>query len=132
MPHVTGAFTVTLKPLDDPDTADGTTISRMSIDKVFEGPLAGTSRGQMLSARSAVKGSAGYVAIERVTGSLDGRSGSFVLQHSGLASRGDQSLTLVVVPDTGSGELEGLAGTMTITIAEGRHYYGFDYSRLSD
>ena len=127
MPHVTGAFTVTLKPLDDPDTADGTTISRMSIDKVFEGPLAATSRGQMLSARSAVKGSAGYVAIERVTGSLDGRSGSFVLQHSGLASRGEQSLTLVVVPDSGSGELEGLSGTMTITIAEGRHHYGFTY-----
>jgi len=99
---------------------------------VFHGDLEGTSRGEMLSAGTATKGSAGYVAIERVSGALAGKRGTFVLQHSGTMNRGAQQLTISVVPDSGSGELAGLSGTMTIIIGPGgRHDYEFEYT-LSD
>ena len=122
-----GTFDVTLtpQPLTDP-TADPL-LGRLSLDKRFHGELAATSRGEMLSARTAVAGSAGYVAIEQVTGVLGGRHGSFVLQHSGTMTRGVQQLTITVVPDSATGELAGLSGTMTIRIAEGKHLYEFTY-----
>jgi hypothetical protein len=100
----------------------------MLIDKRFEGDLEGTSRGQMLAAGTGVAGSAGYVAMEQVTGKLGGRSGAFVLQHSGTMARGAARLTVSVVPDSGRGELEGLTGTMEIVIEEGQHSYVFDYT----
>jgi hypothetical protein len=100
----------------------------MSIDKQFHGDLEGTSKGEMLTAGTGVKGSAGYVAIERVVGTLNGRSGAFALQHSGTMTRGAPQLTIAVVPDSGTGQLTGLSGKMTIQIAEGKHSYEFEYS----
>jgi hypothetical protein len=100
----------------------------MSIDKQFHGDLEGTSKGQMLTAGTAVEGSAGYVAIERVSGMLHGRRGTFVLQHSGTMTRGAPQLSVTVVPDSATGELVGLAGKMTITISDGKHSYDFEYT----
>jgi hypothetical protein len=100
----------------------------MSIDKSISGDLVATTTGQMLSAMTEIKGSAGYVAIERVDGVLDGRKGTFVLQHSGTMNRGAPGLSVMVVPDSGTGELAGLAGEFKILIAEGRHSYEFSYS----
>ena len=119
-----GTFDVKLAPLD----AGESPIGSMSIDKTFHGALEGSSLGQMLAYRTAIKGSAGYVAMERVTGSLDGRQGSFTLQHSGLMDKGAQSLTVVVVPDSATEELEGLTGTMNIIVTPGRHDYQFRYA----
>ena len=102
-------------------------LARMSIDKQFNGDLVATSKGEMLSAGTSVKGSAGYVAIERVIGTLGGRHGSFVLQHNGLMNRGAPQLTITIVPDSGTGELAGLSGSMAIIIADGKHYYELDY-----
>lgn len=125
--HASGRFDVTLIPQSPPDEGEGATLGRLAIDKRFHGELDATSRGEMLSAMTAVKGSAGYVAIERVTGRLHGRSGSFVLQHSGTMTRGEKSLTLTVVPDSATGELAGLSGRMGIDIVDGEHFYTFDY-----
>ena len=112
-----------------PDEGEsGAGIGRMLIDKRFEGDLEGSSKGQMLAAMTSVAGSAGYVAMEQVTGTLAGRSGTFVLQHTGTMTRGTPALTVSVVPDSGTGELEGLTGTMQIIIEEGRHSYVFDYT----
>lgn len=102
-------------------------IGRMLLDKIFHGDLDASSKGQMLAHMTSVKGSAGYVAMEKVIGSLQGRKGSFVLQHSGTMNRGEATLVLGVVPDSGTDELEGLSGSMTITVADGKHYYGFDF-----
>ena len=102
--------------------------ARMSIDKQFKGDLEATSKGEMLSAGSVVKGSAGYVAIERVTGSLAGRTGTFVLQHSATMNRGVPQLSITVVPDSATGDLIGLTGTMMINIDAGKHSYDFDYN----
>jgi hypothetical protein len=130
--HASGTFEVKLSP-QAPDEGDGGVgIGRMLIDKKFSGDLEGTSRGQMLAAGTAVAGSAGYVAMEQVTGRLAGRSGSFLLQHSGTMTRGAAHLTVSVVPDSGTGELEGLTGSMDIIIAEGRHSYEFDYTLGGD
>ena len=113
-------------------TGDGAekdaSLGRMSIDKTFEGDLQGTSRGEMLTAMGSVKGSAVYVAIERVTGTIDGRSGTFVLAHRGTMTRGAQSLEITVVPDSGTGQLAGISGTMAITIVNGKHLYDLEYS----
>ncbi len=100
----------------------------MSINKIFSGDLEGASHGEMLSVMTAVKGSAGYVALERVTGTLHGRTGSFVLQHSGTMTRGAAELSVTVVPDSGEGQLAGIAGRLTIIIADGKHSYEFDYT----
>lgn len=126
--HATGDFEVKLNPFPPDTYTEGTLLARLSIDKQFHGDLAATSKGQMLSALTSVEGSAGYVAIERVTGTLAGRSGTFVLQHSGLMNRGAQQLTITVVPDSGTDELTGLAGTMIIHIADGSHSYEFEYT----
>ena len=123
-----GEFEVNLRALDAYARGkEGIKLGRMSIDKTFRGDLMGTSIGEMLSAMTTVKGSAGYVAIEQVSGSLAGKKGNFVLQHFGTMDKGVSNLVLEVVPDSGSGQLAGLSGTMTIKIDEGRHYYEFDY-----
>lgn len=126
--HATGAFEVKLVPLTLNESVEGEARARMSINKQFHGDLEATSVGEMLSAGTAVKGSAGYVAIERVTGSLHGRKGSFILQHSGTMNRGVPSLSVSVVPDSGTGELAGIAGTLAIIIADGKHSYDFEYT----
>jgi hypothetical protein len=130
--RATGTFEVKLTPQGNDAEANGSTLARLSIEKQFRGELAGTSKGEMLSAGTQTKGSAGYVAQERVSGTLDGRSGSFVLQHTGVMNRGAPGLTITVVPDSGTGDLTGLAGTMTIIIEAGKHSYEFDYELTSD
>jgi hypothetical protein len=129
MTHASGNFEVKISP-QKPDNkeAESANVGRMSIDKQFHGDLEGASKGEMLAAMTDVKGSAGYVAIERVTGTLDGRSGTFVLQHFGIMTRGEQHLRVTVVPDSGTGDLAGLAGELTIRIADKHHYYEFDYT----
>ncbi|MHB1225393.1 MAG: DUF3224 domain-containing protein [Gemmatimonadaceae bacterium] len=123
-----GTFDVSLAPQPIEDSAEPATLGRLAIAKQFRGDLEAGSVGQMLSAGTGVKGSAGYVAIERVTGTLDGRSGSFVLQHSGTMDRGAPQLSVIVVPDSGTGELVGLSGSMTIDIDGGEHSYRFTYT----
>jgi hypothetical protein len=119
-----GTFEVKLTPMDGVETG----ISSMSIDKTFQGSLQGSSVGQMLAFRSSVEGSAGYVAIEHVTAELADRSGSFTLQHNGIMGRGEQSLTVVVVPDSGTDGLSGIDGEMDIIVTPGRHDYKFRYT----
>jgi hypothetical protein len=129
MPAVAkGTFTVELTPQGKPNIADGVTLGRMSLDKRFEGDLSGSGQGEMLSALTPVKGSAGYVAIERVDATLHGRKGSFVLQHSGTMHQGAQQLSITIVPGSGTGALAGIAGTFRLSIVEGRHFYELDYS----
>jgi len=125
MHHATGSFEVKLQPQSAREDAG---LGRMSLDKVFEGPLSATSRGEMLAARTAQAGSAAYVAIEAVEGTLEGRKGGFVLVHRGLMDRGAQDLAISVVPDSGTGALAGLRGEMKIRIEGGAHYYDFDYT----
>jgi hypothetical protein len=128
--HARGPFEVKIVPqkVDNPQ-AEAAGIGRLSLDKRFHGDLDATSAGEMLAFRTAIADSAGYVAIERVNGNLDGRKGSFVLQHSSTMDRGAQHQNIVVVPDSGTGELTGLVGSMTIVIAGGgAHSYEFDYS----
>jgi hypothetical protein len=103
-------------------------VGRMSIDKQFHGDIEGASKGQMLTAGTSVKGSAGYVAIERVSGTLHGRNGAFILQHSGSMTRGKPQLKITVVPDSGTEQLAGLSGGMTIKIENGKHFYAFEYT----
>jgi hypothetical protein len=107
---------------------DGAMLGRMSIDKQFKGDLEATSRGQMLTGSTPIKNSAGYVAIERVTGSLKGRKGSFILQHTGMMNRGAPSLVITIVPDSGTEQLEGIRGTMAIKIEGGKHSYDLNYT----
>jgi hypothetical protein len=126
--RASGTFDVKLLPQPPDEKPEGASVGRMSIDKQFRGDLEGTSRGQMLAMMTEVKGSAGYVAIERVSGVLAGRRGTFALQHNGIMTRGEPQLTVTVVPDSGTGELVGLAGTMTITITDGKHFYALDYT----
>jgi len=124
--HASGTVEVKLTPQDD--KSGDATLGRMIIDKQFHGDLEAVSKGQMLTAGTSVEGSAGYVAIERVSGTLQGRGGTFALQHSGTMTRGAPHLTVTVVPDSGTGELAGLAGRMTIKIADGKHSYDFEYT----
>ena len=124
--RASGSFDVKLTPQNE--SAD-MPVGRMSLDKEFHGELEGTSKGQMLMASSdSVPGSAGYVAIEKVTGTLNGRQGSFYLQHSGIMTRGAGELTITVIPDSGTDQLVGLTGRMNIIIADGKHSYEFDYT----
>ena len=125
--HASGSFEVKLSPLEFHDKG-AAALGRMAIDKQFHGGLEGTSTGEMLTAGSVAKGSAGYVAVEQVNGVLEGRSGTFILQHSGTMNRGALDLTITVVPDSGTGQLQGLSGKMAINIVEGKHLYDFDYT----
>ena len=130
MKRATGSFEVSVQPLSNADVSTDATLSRRLLIKKFErGSVSCPARGQMLSAMTSVKGSAGSnVAIDHVTGELDGRKGSFVLQHSGAMNRGAQSLSIMVVPDSGTDELTGLSGTLSINVIDGRHFYDFIYS----
>lgn len=124
-----GPFDVNVVPQAPSNPNDPGIVGRMLLDKNFHGDLDATSKGEMLAASStSVKGSAGYVAIEKVTGKLNGREGSFHLQHTGSMDRGAPSLSITVIPDTGTGELTGLSGSMTIDISDGKHAYTFDYT----
>ena len=116
------------QPAPDATPTPGTTLGHLRLDKRYQGDLEATARGQMLSAVSATPGSAGYVAIEHVSGTLQGREGSFVLQHSGVMTRGDGQLSITVVPDSGTDALAGLEGRLDIRNTEGQHFYSFDYS----
>jgi hypothetical protein len=123
-----GTFDTTINEPPSYDRDDGAVLGRTLIEKRFDGDLSAISTVEMLSAGSAtVKGSAGYVALERVTGTLGGQTGTFVLQHSGIMNRGAASLSVTVVPDTGSGGLVGIRGTMSIDVVGGAHVYSFDY-----
>lgn len=128
MRKATGTFQVAMKPQSAPDEAAGVTLGRMSLDKQFEGDLVATGTGEVLTAMTPVQGSAGYVAIERVTGTLAGRTGAFVFQHSSTMDRGVPSQSVTVVPDSGTGELAGITGSFAIAIRDGRHFYEFDYT----
>ncbi len=129
--QIRGTFTITSELEPPYDVVDGVALGRARFVKQFAGPLTATSEVHMIGARTAVPTSAGYVAIERVTGTLDGRTGTFVLQHSGTMDRGASSLAVTVVPDSATGELAGLSGRMTIDIVERQHHYAFDY-QLAD
>lgn len=130
MQSARGTFEVEVAPLEPNRETDGVTYTRMSIEKQWHGEIEGTSSGQMMTAGTQVEGkmSAGYVAIERVVGTLSGRTGSFVLQHTATMDRDEQRLSISVVPDSGSGELSGIAGDRKIEISDGTHFYTFDYS----
>ena len=127
MNHASGTFEVKLAPQTDDKNGDAA-LGRMTIDKQFHGDLEGTSKGQMLTGMTDVKGSAGYVAIEKVSGTLKGRTGTFILQHTGVMNRGVPQLTVTVVPDSGTGQLAGITGNLKIIIADGKHSYEFEYT----
>jgi len=125
-----GTFSVKMNPLDGyTKGVNNIQLNRMSIDKSFSGDIKATSKGEMLSAMTPVKGSAGYVAIEQVDGEVNGKKGSFVLQHFGTMSSGSERLILEVVPDSGTDDLTGISGSMSITIEDGEHFYEFDYGQ---
>jgi hypothetical protein len=126
--HATGSFEVKIAPLDPAFKTDDNSLGRMSLDKQFHGDLEGTSKGEMLTAGNPAKGAGGYVAMERISGTLGGRAGAFVLQHSGTMSNGSFQLNVSVVPASGTGQLVGLAGTMNIIIEAGKHSYDFTYT----
>jgi len=126
--HARGTFEVKLAPQPSTDLELAAVLGRMSLDKQFHGELEAVGKGQMLTGGTAIKGSAGYVAMEQVSGTLQGRKGTFLLQHSGTMNRGVPQLSITVVPDSGTGQLEGLSGKLEIRIEGGQHYYDFDYS----
>ena len=128
MSQAKGTFDVKVVPQGTPETVDGIALGRMSIDKQFHGDLEATSKGEMLTSGLECNGSAAYVAIERVVGTLGGKPGSFALMHQGTMNKERQKLTVVVVPDSGTGQLSGISGTMTITIVDKKHVYEFEYS----
>lgn len=128
MKKATGSFEVNMQPLSNAEISADALFGRFLLTKKFSGALIAEARGQMLSAGAVTQGSAGYVAIDQVTGTLDGRAGSFVLQHSGTMNRGASTLSITVVPDSGTAELAGLSGTFKINIADKKHFYEFEYS----
>ena len=125
--NASGTFEVKMMPQAAADGEDAP-VGRYSLDKQFGGDLVATSKGEMLAVGTPVEGSAGYVAMERVKGTLNGRSGSFALQHTGTMNRGAPELSVAVVPDSGTDQLVGLSGTMTIKIDAGKHFYEFEYN----
>lgn len=125
MTRASGTFEVKMTPQDD--KSEDANLGRMLLDKQFHGDLEATGKGQMLTAMTPVQGSAGYVAIEKVSGTLKGRTGTFVLQHTGVMTRGTPDLSITVVPDSGTGQLAGIAGRMDIKIEGGKHSYEFEY-----
>jgi hypothetical protein len=125
--HAKGTFDVKMTPASE-DKTESSTLGRMTNEKQFHGDLEGSSKGEMLTAGTAVKGSAAYVLIERVTANLQGRRGTFVLHHSATLTRGAPQQVITVVPDSGSGELTGIAGSLTIDIRDGKHFYDLAYT----
>lgn len=129
MNHAHGTFDVTVTPQKaDNQAAETAQLGRLSIDKKFSGELEGVSTGEMLSVGTEIEGSGGYVAIERVKASLNGKTGTFVLQHLGTMTKTEAVMKITVLPDSGTGQLTGIAGTMTITIEKGKHAYDFAYT----
>lgn len=126
--HASGTFDVKMSPQAPEANVGDPTVGRMALDKQFHGDIEATSKGQMLAVSTEVKDSAGYVAMERINGTLHGRKGTFALQHNGTMTRGTFGLSITVVPDSGTGELVGLAGKMTINIVDGKHFYDFEYT----
>lgn len=126
--HAEGTFDVKNAPLSADEPLGGTPIGRFGLDKQFHGELEGASKGEMMAAGNPSSGAGGYVAIEYVTGTLQGRKGSFALQHFGTMENGKFDLKVLVVPGSGAGDLSGIAGTMQIIIAAGKHSYKFDYT----
>ena len=124
--HATGTFEVKLTPQDD--KSEDKTLGRMTIDKQWQGDLEGTSKGQMLTGGDAAKGSAGYVAIEKFSGTVKGRKGTLIFQHSATMTKGEAQLSITVVPDSGTDELAGISGKLTIKIENKKHFYDFEYS----
>lgn len=123
----TGTFVVKMTPLAEPDVADGVALGHMALEKEFSGDLSGTGQGSMLTALTPEEGSAGYVALERVSGTLHGRHGSFVLQHSGRMDRGAQDLAITIVADSGTAQLTGIRGLFALDIVDGEHRYRLVY-----
>jgi Protein of unknown function (DUF3224) len=124
----TGTFEVKVLPLPADDGVDTGGFGRLSLDKKFSGDLTGTGRGQMVAAGTAVEGSAAYVALDRISGTLNGRTGAFILQHNGTMRRGAAEMHITVVPDSGTDELTGLAGTFRIIVEAGQHFYELEYT----
>jgi hypothetical protein len=127
MNKIQGAFSIQLKPQAASIGLENASIGRQIFDKQFRGDLEATSQGEMLSCMGHVQGSAGYVAIERVTGTLQGKQGSFALMHMGTMTRGEKGLKIHVIPDSGTEELQGLQGNMDIQILDGQHFYNFEF-----
>lgn len=127
MRHAKGPFDVATKPVEQ-DASDGSTLGRFSLDKVYRGALDAVGKGQMLTVGTEVPGSAAYVATERVTGTLDGKAGSFALVHRGVMRGQDASMAIDIVPDSGSGALKGITGRLIITVVEGKHQYELEYT----
>lgn len=127
MRHAKGEFEVKVSPLPLDGPAEDSKLGRLALEKTFKGPLAATGKGQMLTVDSEVEGSGVYVAVERLTGTLDGKKGTFALHHRGVMTRGQPALSVLVVPDSGTGELAGLTGTLHITIEGGKHFYDLEY-----
>ena len=127
MMHAKGTFDVKVAPVAE-DKAAGSTLGRYSLDKQYHGDLEATAKGEMLTAGGDVKGSGAYVAVERVTGTLNGRKGSFVLVHKGTMGQGSMNLEVTVVPDSGTDQLTGISGKLNIVIAEGKHFYELEYT----
>ncbi len=125
--RASGGFEVTLTPLPNAEVSSHPLLGRMLLVKKFSGDLVADARGQMLSAGTSTRGSACYVAIDHVTGTIEGRTGGFLLQHCGTMNRGEPSLSIQVVPDSGTEDLVGLTGTLRINIVEGKHFYEFDF-----
>ena len=128
MTHASGTFDVKITPVASDEVVEGAALGRMSLDKQFRGDIEGTGKGEMLTAGTQVKGSAAYSAIERIVGTLHGRPGTFALQHTGIMNRNVPQLTITVVPDSGTGELVGLSGTMMLDRSGGGHAYTLDYT----
>jgi uncharacterized protein DUF3224 len=126
--HASGTFEVKMTPQSSDEKAESAAVGKFLLEKNFQGDLEGTSKGEMLAVSTPVQGSAGYVAMEQVTGTLNGRTGTFALQHTGTMNRGAPQLSITVVPDSGTGQLAGIAGKMDIQIADGKHFYEFDYT----
>ena len=126
--HASGTFDVKVTPQEANEKDPAPAVGKFSLDKQFDGDLSGTSKGVMLAMGTPASGSAGYVAMEQVTGTLNGRTGTFALQHTGTMTRGVPQLSVTVVPDSATGELAGLSGKMDIKITDGKHFYEFDYT----
>jgi hypothetical protein len=126
--HAKGTFDVKMSPQTEPDGVGDPTVGRVALVKQYHGDLEGSGKGQMLAVGTAIDGSAGYVAMERISATLHGRSGSFALQHAGTMNRGTPQLSITVVPDSGTEALGGISGRLDIVMANGVHSYDFEYS----